>query len=69
MRPKELFPAGQKHLSGGEHFVGRAAELQFLGSLLDDVQGGQPRVVIVAGEPDVGKSRLLEYLQSDASNH
>ena len=39
--------------------VGRAAEFAALLGALDDVEGGSPAMVLVAGEAGVGKSRLL----------
>jgi DNA-binding SARP family transcriptional activator len=43
-------------------FVGRARELAELTGALDDVLGGRGRVVVLAGEPGIGKSRLVEEL-------
>jgi DNA-binding CsgD family transcriptional regulator/tetratricopeptide (TPR) repeat protein len=41
-------------------FVGRVRELAQLEAALDDAVAGRPRVVLVAGEAGVGKSRLLD---------
>ncbi len=41
--------------------LGRASEREALDELLDVVRGGQSRVLVVRGEPGVGKSALLEY--------
>jgi class 3 adenylate cyclase/tetratricopeptide (TPR) repeat protein len=49
-------------------FVGRAAELQALGRVLDRVQAGYGEVVALVGEPGVGKSRLVwEFAHSPRS--
>ena len=41
--------------------LGRASECEALDELLDVVRGGQSRVLLLRGEPGVGKSALLEY--------
>jgi len=41
------------------HFVGRADELGSLERLLDELARGHPGAVEVAGEPGIGKTRLL----------
>jgi DNA-binding CsgD family transcriptional regulator len=40
-------------------FVGRAGELAFLGAAAEAARRSQPQVVLVEGEPGVGKSTLL----------
>lgn len=40
-------------------FVGRAAELRFLGARLEEASSGVPRTVVVTGSGGVGKSALL----------
>ena len=44
-------------------FVGRAAELSAVMEALDAALAGRTRVVLVAGEPGIGKTRLLEELE------
>src|SRR5262245_38375823 len=44
-------------------FVGRERELQVLQDCFDRVAAGQGQVVLVVGEPGIGKSRLLHELQ------
>ncbi|MFC8419310.1 AAA family ATPase [Streptomyces sp. NPDC057236] len=41
--------------------LGRRRERDLLDGLLDAVRGGDSRVLVLRGEPGVGKSRLLEY--------
>jgi len=52
--------------SGGM-FVGREPELARLGALVESVSGGRGRVVVLEGEPGIGKSRLAEVLLSDCA--
>jgi predicted ATPase len=49
-------------MSGGftsQAFIGRADELQRLGAALERAEQGRPRLVLLAGEAGVGKTRLL----------
>jgi DNA-binding CsgD family transcriptional regulator len=46
---------------------GRREEREALGRLLEGVRGGQSRVLVVSGEPGVGKTALLESAISSAS--
>ena len=50
-------------------FVGRESEMKTLRVLLQDVQAGEQRVVLISGEAGVGKSRLVEELLGDALIH
>ena len=50
-------------------FVGRESEMKTLLAMLQDVQAGKQRVVLISGEPGVGKSRLIEELLGDALIH
>src|SRR5690349_16076812 len=43
-----------------EVLYGRSVEREALARLLDAVRGGQSRVLVVSGEPGVGKTALLE---------
>src|SRR5499426_3354758 len=43
---------------GFSRFVGRARELAWLETTLDEAKGGRPRLVLVTAEPGAGKSRL-----------
>jgi DNA-binding SARP family transcriptional activator len=51
----------------GSPFVGRQHELGVLARALDDVLAGRGRVVLVGGEPGIGKSRLAEELAATAA--
>ena len=43
-------------------FVGRTTEMARLGALLDRAAGGSGQVAVIAGEPGMGKSRLVHEL-------
>ena len=47
-------------------FVGRESEMKTLRAMLQDVQAGEQRVVLISGEAGVGKSRVVEELLGDA---
>ncbi|HEY2514120.1 MAG TPA: AAA family ATPase, partial [Polyangiaceae bacterium] len=49
-------------------FVGRAAELAALREAFEQVVGGQGRVVVVAGEPGIGKSALLRSFLTEVGS-
>jgi ATP/maltotriose-dependent transcriptional regulator MalT len=49
-----------------EHLVGRGDELGSLERILDELSRGHPGAVEVAGEPGIGKSRLLMELAARA---
>ena len=49
-------------------FVGRARELGSLREALADVRSGRGRVVAIAGEAGIGKSRLVDELRSQWSS-
>ena len=50
-------------------FVGRESEMKILSAMLQDVQAGEQRVVLISGESGVGKSKLAEELLGDALIH
>ena len=47
--------------------LGRASEREALEELLEVVRGGQSRVLVLCGEPGVGKTALLEDAVQAAS--
>jgi hypothetical protein len=55
--PESASSAGK--LAGGR-FVGRVEEMAALRAAVDGSFGGQPALVMVAGEPGIGKTRLVE---------
>jgi DNA-binding CsgD family transcriptional regulator len=46
---------------------GRTVELEILGRLIADVRSGQSAVLVVRGEPGIGKTELLRHLIAEAS--
>jgi hypothetical protein len=50
----------------GTVFVGRDSELRELLHGLDEAGGGRGRLILLAGEPGIGKSRLADELASQA---
>src|SRR5215470_7113466 len=45
----------------------RRAERDMLGRLVDAIRGGESRVLVLRGDPGVGKTVLLDYLAAHAS--
>jgi DNA-binding SARP family transcriptional activator len=62
-------PAGPRSPAGeGAPFVGRAEELAILEEALAAALGGRSRVVMVSGQPGIGKTRLVEELAGGAGS-
>ena len=51
---------------GGPPLIGRNSQLQALRSALSETEQGSGCLVLVAGEPGIGKTRLLEELAAMA---
>ena len=49
-------------LSHGSRFIGRRQQMAELTAALDDSMSGQGRIVMLAGEPGVGKTRTAQEL-------
>ena len=64
---REVTRAGARGSTARTPFVGRQAERVELRRVLAQVQAGQGAVVIMGGEPGVGKTRLAEELVVAAS--
>ena len=52
----------------GNIFVGRQREMETLTAALEDVLTGQGRLVMLAGEPGIGKTRTVQELASYAED-
>jgi len=52
----------------GSRLAGRRAECDVLDRLLEAVRSGESRVLVVHGEPGVGKTALLDYLAGRATD-
>src|SRR5215472_2834207 len=63
--PERAKQGGVKLLTG--HFVGRANELGSLEPILDQLDRGCSAAIEVAGEPGIGKTRLLRELAARAA--
>ena len=50
----------------GQKFVGRQREMETLSGALADAISGQGRLVMLAGEPGIGKTRTAQELASRA---
>ncbi len=53
-------------MQAGALFVGRDRELQVMLEALEDARSGRGRVILLGGEPGIGKSRLADELASRA---
>jgi DNA-binding SARP family transcriptional activator len=63
----ERAPTGDRPaMSAGGAFVGRERELAELAAGLDDALVGRGRLILLAGEPGIGKSRLADELSAHA---
>ena len=51
-----------RNLSRQSEFIGRKQELAVLAAALDDVLAGNGQLVMLAGEPGIGKTRLTHEL-------
>ena len=66
MSPGLLAGAEKWSVHVHDRLVGRAAELQSLEQALRELDGGSTVAIEVAGEPGIGKTRLLSKLRVDA---
>jgi DNA-binding SARP family transcriptional activator/tetratricopeptide (TPR) repeat protein len=62
-------PEGTEAPQRGGVFVGRDRELAALENGLRDALAGHGRIVLIAGEPGIGKSRLVDELAARARVH
>src|SRR5262245_12152972 len=50
-------------------FVGRKQELALLERSLQEMAAGRPRIMLIAGDAGIGKTRLLQEVRSMAVRH
>ena len=66
-RPRPLqLPAGLRPRRGEPAFVGRSTELGDVTSALEDVGSAGARLVVLTGEPGIGKTRLAAHVAASA---
>jgi DNA-binding CsgD family transcriptional regulator len=53
-------------MGAGGTFVGRVRELDLLSTRLDEARGGRGQLVLITGEPGIGKTRLAEEIGRNA---
>ena len=53
-------------MAGRDHFVGRGAEMARLGGAFEASAAGEGRIILVGGEPGIGKTRLIGELAAMA---
>ena len=52
---------------GQARLIGRAAELRQIGPLVASADRGEGRMLLISGEPGIGKSRLLDEVLASAA--
>jgi class 3 adenylate cyclase len=63
-----LGPRADRRRSEPSGLVGRSDETALLASAADALRAGQGRLLLVDGEPGIGKSRLLEWLRAQVGD-
>src|SRR5436190_20759216 len=66
-RSAEPMAAGSRRRDRAAPLRGRSRELSALGRFIDSVRAGESRVLVVCGEPGIGKTALLDHLAGRAS--
>jgi serine/threonine-protein kinase len=61
-------PHAQQHLRFATSLVGREAEMITLRQVWQQVSHGQGYIILVEGEPGIGKTRLVEELLAEAAD-
>src|SRR4051812_34440600 len=49
---------------GHPRLIGRGRELELLGAAWQQASDGRPRMLVVSGEPGIGKTRLVEEFRA-----
>ena len=58
----------RQETTGVRPFVNRHHEREWLEERLEDARSGQPQLILLSGEPGIGKSRLVREVQRTASS-
>jgi len=66
-RPAAAFRSADSQADAADLFIGRERELAALGGAMDQALAGRGRIVALAGEPGIGKTRTAEVLGRYAS--
>ena len=66
-RSTEPMAAGSRRRDRAAPLRGRSRELSALGRFIDGVRAGESRVLVVCGEPGIGKTALLDHVAGQAS--
>ena len=66
--PSQTDPSPSRQSRPGSVFVGRRREMESLVTALDDTLSGQGRLVMLVGEPGIGKTRTAQELASYAES-
>jgi hypothetical protein len=61
-------PSSPPPSQGQERVIGRSVELAQLRGALREAAAGQGQIVLVSGEPGIGKTRLVEELAANAAS-
>ena len=64
----EKVPASASLGTTSSGFVGRQREMEQLIAALEDSIGGRGRLVMLAGEPGIGKTRLAQEVSANAES-
>ena len=60
-------PTNPLDFAASSDFIGRRAEIEKLAARLEDALGGRARIVLLAGEPGIGKTRTAEEIVAMAA--
>ena len=66
-RTREPPSRGRVELTATARLLGRHTELAILTGLLEEARAGEPRVALICGDPGIGKTTLVEAVESVAA--
>ncbi len=62
----EIVPSPSASLALGQVLVGREAEMALFGRCLDEARAGRGSLILLEGQPGIGKTRLMEAFEEAA---